>query len=72
MESEEKVIKAVLSEDEIAAKLDEVSLKYLGKGYGVREGKRVRYSPIEALYLTEIGRMEVFDEVGVGWAFKNF
>ena len=33
MESE-KIIKAVLSEDEIAAKLDEISLKYLGKGYG--------------------------------------
>ena len=34
MESE-KIIRAVFSGDEIAAELDEVSLKYLGKGYGV-------------------------------------
>ena len=70
MESE-KIIKAVLSEDEIAAKLDEVSLKYLGKGYGVREGSRVKYSPIEALYLTEIGRMEVSDEGGGKLGFQE-
>jgi len=57
----EKTIQAVLSGDEILAEPDEVSLKYLGKGYGIREDKKVKYSPIEALYLTEIGKMEIFD-----------
>ena len=57
----EKTIQAIFIDDEIMAKPDEVSLKYLGKGYGTREDKKIKYSPIEALYLTEIGKMEIFD-----------
>ncbi|HDJ67202.1 MAG TPA: tRNA-intron lyase [Nitrososphaeria archaeon] len=67
----EKIIRAILSDDGIIAKPDEICLKYLGKGYGAREDKRVKYSPIEALYLTEIGKMEVFDGSGGKLSFQE-
>lgn len=67
----EKIIQAILSDDEITSKPNEVSLKYLGKGYGIREDEKVKYSPIEALYLTEIGKMEVLDGSGSKLSFQE-
>ncbi|RLF99390.1 MAG: tRNA-intron lyase [Thaumarchaeota archaeon] len=67
----EKIIQAVLEDGEITAKPDEISLKYLGKGYGVREDERIKYSPIEALYLTEIGKMEISDGSGGKLSFQE-
>ncbi|MCS7125967.1 MAG: tRNA-intron lyase [Aigarchaeota archaeon] len=64
--SEEKMLEATYVEREIIAKLDEVAEQYLRKGYGSEDQDRkiVKYSPVEALHLLELKRMNLKDDEG--------
>lgn len=66
MEEQAKLIEATYRGGEITSPLSPIAQSYLSKGYGERDGERklVKYSPVEALYLVEVGKMRVWVEDG--------
>lgn len=66
MESTAKVVTAIYLDGKISSPLNDVAEYYLRRGYGVKgeDGKIVEFSPVEALFLLEIGRMKLNDLQG--------
>lgn len=71
--SNEKIIEAVYAEGEIVSKMDEVVSHYLAKGFGSEDQDRkvVRYSPVEALFLVEMKKMNLKDSEGRNLDFNQ-
>ncbi len=66
MNSADKVVAATFLSGRITSSLNDVTEYYVRRGYGVKDEdkKIVEFSPVEALFLLEMGRMKLSDPDG--------
>lgn len=63
MDSADKVVTATYHSGRITSPLNDIAEYYVRRGFGVKDGdkKLVEFSPVEALFLLEMGRMKLSD-----------